>query len=467
MTPRGPATDPGSGPPAGAAAESAEPGADGMARVLAALDRRQPARIAPDLGRITALLDLLGSPQRAYPSIHVTGTNGKTSTTRMIDSLLLAFGLSTGRYTSPHLHSVTERIAISGAPISTAGFVRTYDELAPYLAVVDARMPARLTFFEVTTAMAFAAFADAPVDVGVVEVGLGGRWDATNVVYAPVVVITPIGLDHAEYLGTSVSSIAAEKAGIVHAEAILISAEQTPEAAAELSRRVREVGATEQVEGEQFGVLERSVAVGGQLLALQGLGGRYDEVFLPLHGRHQAQNAATALAAVEAFLGGGRGRLDAEAVREGFAAATSPGRLERVRSSPTMLVDAAHNPAGAAALVTALQEEFEFSWLVGVLAVLADKDARGILTALEPVLAEVVVTANSSPRALPADELAALAVEVFGPDRVLVETRLDAAVEAAVRLVDEHGDLGAGVVITGSVVTAADARRLLRPGWVG
>ena len=440
-----------------------------LARVEHELEGRFPTRMVPDLDRIVDLLHLLGDPQRAYPCIHITGTNGKTTTARMADALLRATGLRTGRYTSPHLESVNERISIDGEPLDPEGFAAAYDEVAPYAAMVDERHPDRVTFFELLTAMAFAAFADAPVDAAVVEVGLGGRWDATNVVAAPVSVVTPIGLDHRAILGDTIEEIAAEKAGIIHEGTVLVTAQQPVEAAEVLLRRAVEVGATVAREGIDFGVVSRSVAVGGQLVTIQGLGRTYSDVLLPLHGAHQAGNAACALAAVEALLGAGsREPLSEEIVREAFAAVESPGRLEVVRRGPTVLLDAAHNPAGAAALVTALQEAFHFQRLVGVVAVLADKDVRGILEALEPVLAEVVVSANSSPRALPADQLAALAVEVFGPDRVEVAPGLEQALDDGIRLAEEDptlvGDSGLGVLVTGSVVTVGDARRLLRRG---
>ncbi|MGS2617528.1 bifunctional folylpolyglutamate synthase/dihydrofolate synthase [Micromonospora sp. LZ34] len=419
-----------------------------------------------ELDRIESLLDLLGSPQRAYPAIHLTGTNGKTSTARMIDSLLRAFGLHTGRYTSPHLETVRERISLDGEPVSEERFTATYREVEPLARLVDERSAEPLTYFDMTTALAFATFADAPVDVAVVEVGLGGAEDSTNVIQAGVAVITPIGLDHTEWLGDTVEDIALHKAGIIHKGATVISAAQDEEAARPILERCAEVGATIAREGSEFGVLRRAVAVGGQVLTLQGLGGVYEEVFVPLHGAHQAQNAAVALAAVEAFLGAGaRRQLDVETVREGFATASSPGRLERVRSAPTILLDGAHNPQGMAATVTALQEEFAFSKLVAVLGVLADKDAASLLELLEPVVDQLVVTRNSSPRAMPARELAALAAEVFGPDRVEVAEEMPDAIEAAVALAEEDvpGELsGVGVLITGSVVTVADARRLLK-----
>jgi dihydrofolate synthase/folylpolyglutamate synthase len=435
-----------------------------LGRVEQALAARFPSRMVPDLDRITDLLDLLGSPQRGYPSIHVTGTNGKTTTARMIDALLQAFGIRTGRYTSPHLESVTERIALDGIPLDPARFAEVYDEVATYAEIVDGRHPDRVTYFEFLTAMGFAAFADAPVDVAVVEVGLGGRWDATNVIHAPVAVVTPIGLDHVGILGDTIAAIAAEKAGLIHAGSVVVTAAQPETAAAALRERADEVGAAVWSEGAQFGVRSRTLAVGGQLLDLQGAGGVYDGIVLPLHGAHQAGNAATALAAVEAFFGAGdRGQLDLDAVREGFASVTSPGRLEVVRRGPTVLLDGAHNPAGAAALAAAIEDEFDFDRLVAVVAVLDDKDAAGLLGELEPVVSSVVVTANTSPRALSVDALAEVAADVFGDDRVVPVARLDDAIERAVALADAGGALGGGgVLVTGSIVTVGEARRLLR-----
>jgi dihydrofolate synthase/folylpolyglutamate synthase len=432
----------------------------------ALLARWGEAKISPSRDRILRLLDLLGQPQRSYRAIHLTGTNGKTSTARMVDELLRGFGLRTGRYTSPHLTGMTERIVLDGEPLDDGVFADSYAEIAPYLELVDAASDIPLTFFETLTGLAFAAFADAPVDVAVVEVGMGGAWDATNVLDAEVAVVTPIGLDHTEYLGDTVAKIATEKAGIIHAGAVAVLAAQPAEAAAELLRRVAEVQASVAREGLEFGVLDRSLAVGGQLLTMQGLGGVYEQVFLPLHGAYQAQNAGCALAAVEAFFGAGAqtGPLDLEIVRSAFAAVSAPGRLEPVRSAPTVLVDASHNPAGMTAMVQALAEGFDFRRLVGVLAMLAGKDVEGSLAILEPVLDELVVSQNSSPRALDVDRLAAAAVEVFGADRVTVEPRLDDALEVAVRLAEESADgvlAGAGVLVTGSVVTAGEARTLL------
>jgi dihydrofolate synthase/folylpolyglutamate synthase len=436
-----------------------------LQRVLVELATRYPAEdhMVPDLDRIRMLVDLLGQPQRSYPSIHLTGTNGKTSTARMVDALLQGMGLRPGRYTSPHLDSVTERITVDGVPLSDERFAEVYDEVAPYLSLVDERSAHRVTFFEVLTAMAFAAFADAPVDVAVLEVGLGGLWDATNVVEAQTCVVLPVGLDHVPLLGTTLAEVATEKAGIIHEGATVVLAQQQPEAAEVLLRRCAEVGATVAREGLEFGVVERRTAVGGQLLDLQGLAGRYDEVFLPLHGAHQAANAAAALAAVEAFLGGGSTGLDMELVREGFARVSSPGRLEVARTSPTVLLDAAHNPGGMTATVAALADGFSFTHLVAVVACLADKDVRGMLEVLEPAVASVVVTTNSSPRALAVDDLLDLATDVFGEDRVQAEDRLDDALDTAVGLAEREVEYGgAGVLVTGSVVTVAEARTLLR-----
>jgi dihydrofolate synthase/folylpolyglutamate synthase len=433
---------------------------------MEALAGRWPSEnhMEPDLERITLLMDMLGSPQKSYPVVHISGTNGKTSTARIVDSLLRSFGLRVGRYTSPHLESVTERITIDGIPLTEEQFTEAYDDIAPYVELVDSRMPVKMTFFEVLTAMAYAAFADAPVDVAVIEVGLGGSWDATNVVQAATCIVTPIGLDHVPMLGNTVGEVAVEKAGIIHPDAMVVLAAQQPDAAEVLLRRCAEVGASVAREGLEFGVVERRTAVGGQLVTLQGLAGTYDEMFLPLFGEHQAENAACALAAVEAFLGGGESRqIDPEAVREGLADARSPGRLEVVRTSPTVVLDAGHNPHGMAATVRALADAFSFTKLVGVVACLADKDVRGMLEVLEPALSSIVVTTNSSPRALPVDDLYALALDVFGEDRVAAEDRLDDALDTAVQLAEDEVEYGgAGVIVTGSVVTVGEARTLLR-----
>jgi dihydrofolate synthase / folylpolyglutamate synthase len=433
--------------------------------VEAVLDKRWPeTKMEPSLDRIADLVALLGDPHRGYPVVHLTGTNGKTSTARMADALLTEIGLRTGRYTSPHLQRATERINIDNRPLSPERYVEVYRDVAPFVDLVDARHDLPLSKFELLTAMAFAAFADAPVEAGVVEVGLGGRWDATNVVDGTVAVLTPIGVDHAEYLGSDVLGIAREKSGIIKPGAVAVLATQDKAVAEVLIERCVEVGAQVAREGAEFGVREREIAVGGQRIALQGLSGTYDEIFLALHGEHQASNAALALAAAEALTGAGpRSPLDPDVVRAAFAAVRSPGRLERVaagRDVATVLVDAAHNPHGARALAAALTTEFRFVRLIAVVGALRDKDVRGILAELEPVVAEIVVTSNSSPRAMDPDELGALAVEVFGSERVSVEPVLGQAIEQARELAEEEGTTGAGVIVTGSVVTAGEARSL-------
>ena len=435
---------------------------DDVQRAL--LARWPESRLEPSLDRIRALVDLLGDPQTAFPVIHLTGTNGKTTTARMVDSLLREMGLRTGRYTSPHLESMTERISLDGDVITEEGFVRAYAEVAPYLPVVERTTSHQLSFFETITAMAYAAFADAPVDVAVVEVGMGGAWDATSVADAQVSVIGPIAVDHASYLGDTPADIAQEKAGIIKAGSFAVLAQQRPEVLDVLGARAADVGAQMAVEGQQFAVVSRVPGVGGQLLSLQGLAAEYTDVYLPLHGAHQAQNAAVALASVEAFVGAID--LDPDVVRAAFGKVTSPGRLEVVRRSPVVVLDAAHNPAGAEALVQAVTEAFTFSPLVGVVGVMADKEVEEILSILEPVMAEIVCTQNSTPRAMPADELGDIAEGIFGADRVQVRRRLDDALDVAAGLAEQGGSqaeaIGSGgVLVTGSVVTVGEARGLL------
>lgn len=445
-----------------------------LARVEAELNARWPeTKIDPSLVRIEKLMDYLGNPEKTFKSIHVAGTNGKTSVVRMVESLLRAFHRRTGRTTSPHLQTVTERVAIDGEPIHPADFVRIYDEIKPFVEMVDAESEHPMSTFEVIVAIAFSAFADAPVDVAVVEVGMGGTWDATNVVASDVAVIMPVGLDHTDYLGDTLAEIAGEKAGIIKSrwntddllappDNVAIIAEQEPEAMQVILQRAVDVDASVARAGVEFGVTSATLAVGGQMLTLRGLGGDYDEIFLPLAGEHQARNAAVALAAVEAMFGAGPGRgLDINTVREGFATVASPGRLERVRSTPATFLDAAHNPHGAAALAKAIDRDFDFTRLIGVVGVLGDKDAAGILEALEPYLAEIVVTQNTSPRALDAYELAEKARHIFGEERVHVVEDLPGAYALAVELAEDTDiQSGSAVVITGSVVTAGEARAL-------
>jgi dihydrofolate synthase/folylpolyglutamate synthase len=427
----------------------------------ALLARWPETRIAPTLDRISALVDILGSPQLSYPTIHVGGTNGKTTTSRMIDSLLFEMGLRTGRFTSPHLESYLERISINGQPIDAKELIFSFNDISPYLDLMDSKFENPISFFEAITALAFAAFAEHPIDVGVIEVGMGGQWDATNVVAADVSVITPIGLDHMEYLGNTISEIAATKAGIIKEQGFIVLAQQTPEAAVELLRRAAEVGADVAREGLEYSIDSRAIAVGGQLISITGLRGHYDDIFLPLHGKHQASNAAAALIAVEAFFG--EQDLDIDAVRAGFANVTSPGRCEVIHRDPTIILDAAHNPHGAKAIAETMQSEFTFDEVTGIVALMADKDALGILQALEPVMNLVIVTTNSSERSMNVADLSELATQVFGADRVFEEETLEGAIDRAVKdSVRPLSDESLAILITGSVVTVGEARTAVR-----
>lgn len=437
-------------------------------RVWADLRARAPENeIAPGLERIERVLSLMGNPERSYRTVHIAGTNGKTSTARLVESIVRATGLRTGRLTSPHLHSPTERIAIDGAPISEEGFVQAYDDVFPFVQIVDreseGRGGPRMTMFEVLTAMQFQAFASAPVDVAVVETGLGGTWDATNVIDSDVAVITPIAFDHQDYLGETIGQIAGEKAGILTPTAIaVIAAQPYAEALEVIKARATELGASAAIEGEQIAVLHRVPGVGGQMLSLQGIAARYDDLFLHLLGQHQAHNALLAVAAAEALLTGGDSPLDEELLREALGEATSPGRAEVVRQAPTIVVDGAHNTAGAEALVQTIRESFRFTSTVGIVGILQDKEAEEILVELEPVLDSVVITQSSSPRAIPADTLAILARDVFGDDdRVIEAAHLPDAIQIAVDIAERSGDEFSGVLATGSLTLAADVRQLL------
>jgi dihydrofolate synthase/folylpolyglutamate synthase len=329
------------------------------------------------------------------------------------------------------------------------------------LELMDQKFDAPISFFEAITALAFVAFSEWPVDIGVIEVGMGGEWDATNVVEAAVSVITPIGLDHTAYLGNTLTEIARTKGGIIKAGSSVVLARQEPEVALQLLHRVAEVGAEVAREGVEYSLEKRSVAVGGQLLTIQGLSGRYEDIFLPLHGKHQASNAATALAAVEAFFGGKE--LDPESVHAGFAAVTSPGRCETVFHDPTVILDAAHNPHGAKALAETLESEFTFDEVVGVFAAFADKDVEGILKELEPVFNFIIVTASESTRAMPVREVERIANAIFGPDRVLVVENLEEAIKRGIADARKPlTDDSVGVVITGSVVTVGQSRAILK-----
>jgi len=427
----------------------------------ALLARWPETRIEPTLDRIAALVDMLGSPQLTYPTIHIGGTNGKTTTSRMIDSLLFEMGLRTGRFTSPHLESYLERIAINGQPIDAKALIFSFNDISAYLDLMDAKFEHPISFFEAITALAFAAFAEHPVDVGVIEVGMGGLWDATNVVDADVSVIMPIGLDHTEYLGETLTEIAQTKAGIIKEGGYVVLAQQEPECAVELIKQAALVGADIAREGVEYSVISRSVAVGGQLLTIQGTKEMYTDIYIPLHGKHQASNAAAALIAVEIFFGDQE--LDIEAVRAGFAQVTSPGRCEIVHRDPTIILDAAHNPHGAAAIADTIQSEFTFDEVIGIFAPMGDKDVRGILLELEQVMDSVIITANSSPRAMKIDALELMAVEIFGADRVFTSENMASAIDKAVTdSIRPLSEDTMGILITGSVVSVGEARTIIR-----
>jgi dihydrofolate synthase/folylpolyglutamate synthase len=417
-----------------------------------ALYARMPTRIGPTLERIEHLVDLLDHPERTAPAIHLTGTNGKTTCARMVTTLLAAFGVDAGRYTSPHLQEVRERLALPARVISEEELAGTWAYLEPFLLEVDLAHDEPVTFHEALTAMAFTWFAEVPVDAQVVEVGMGGSWDATNVVDGQVAVVNRIGLDHPE-LGDTVAAVAREKAGIIKQGATVVSQAQDREALAVVRERAERQGARLLLAGPDFDVERRRLALGGQLLDLRTPAGRVEDVLVPLHGRHQADNAASALVAVETFLGGRP--LDADTVRTGFAQVTSPGRLEVVRREPLVLLDGAHNPDGARMLAAALLEEFVVDRRTLVVACLADKDLRGILRGLAPAMGRLIVTVNSSPRAAPAERLSKEA-EALG---LVAQVEPDVA-SAVRRAIDQAGESEA-VVVTGSLYTVGEARELL------
>lgn len=427
----------------------------------ALLKRWPETKIEPNLERIAALVDALGSPQLTYPTIHVGGTNGKTTTARMIDSLLFEMGLRTGRFTSPHLESYLERISINGQPIDPKAMIFAYNDIAAYLDFMDTKFDTPISFFEAMTALAFAAFAEHPIDVGVIEVGMGGEWDATNVIDADVSVIMPIDLDHTEYLGSTIAEIAKTKAGIIKEGGFVVLAQQQPEAAVELLKRAAEVGADIAREGVEYIIESRALAVGGQLLTIKTSKDTYEDIFLPLHGKHQASNAAAALVAVEAFFGDQE--LDYEAVIAGFANVQSPGRCEVLHRDPTIIIDAAHNPHGARAITETIQGEFTFDEVIGIVASMADKDVRGALDEFEKVMDSIIVTKNSSPRSMDVVELEKIATEVFGSERVFSAETLDAAIDKAIKdSVRPLSEDTVGILITGSVVTVGEARTIVR-----
>ncbi|MEU0313483.1 folylpolyglutamate synthase/dihydrofolate synthase family protein [Nocardioides sp. NPDC006273] len=424
------------------------------------LARWPETRIAPSLERIRAVMEVLGQPQHNYRSIHITGTNGKTSTARMVEAILLELGSKVGRFTSPHLTDIRERISLGGRPISRGGFVRAYRDVLPAAEAVDRTRPTPLSFFEMTVAMAYQAFATAQVDVAAVEVGMGGRWDATNVIDGEVAAILPVGLDHVDHLGPTTLDIAAEKAGIIKPGALAVTARQTPDVEQLLRAHADAHLARLMVEGRDFRLSERRTYGVGQIISVDGLAGLYPEVPLSLHGRHQAHNAVLAIASVEAFLGEA---IPIDGLRRALGSVRSPGRLEVLRGAPAVILDAAHNPDGARALAAGLAD-LGGRPTVAVVAALSDKDLAGMLAELEPVVTTMICTRNGSPRSLSARDTAAVACGFLGADRVVeIDDLGDALLEAtSVASTLSAGDGGpAQVLVTGSVVTVGEARLLL------
>ena len=422
-----------------------------FAEALAELNGRQPERMVPDLSRIAAMAELLDDPQLTYPTIHITGTNGKTTTSRLITSLACTHGLRVGTYTSPHLESVTERISICSDPISEEDFGEEYGHLLPYLLTVDGRSEEQVTYFETLTALAYLWFADKPVSVGVFEVGMGGRWDATNLVAGDVAVLCPIALDHPE-LGSTVEEVASEKADIIKPGKVAIVREQPEEAMRVIEGKAAAVGANLLLEGRDFEVADCKQAIGGQAIKIRGMRDTYEELFVPMFGDHAARNAAAAVAATEAFLDR---PLSVKAVRAGLRDARSPGRLEVVARRPLVILDGAHNPAGAQALASALPEAFTWKRLILVAAMSANKSLEGIVSAIAPLADDVIATRNSSERSAEATT-AAEAFRAAGVEAA-VSPDVASAIAGALHSAGEED----AVVITGSLYTVADARRAL------
>lgn len=438
--------------------------------VFAALLRRVgESDPRPRLEPTRRALDLLGDPQNSYPIIHIAGTNGKTSTSRISESILRAYGLRTGTLTSPHLVRLNERIMIDGEPIDDESLAANWQDIQPHLSMVDSELAAAgegaLTFFEALTVLAFACFADAPVDVAVIEVGMGGEWDSTNAADGQVAVFTPIALDHMSRLGDTITEIARTKSGVIKPAAVVVSAAQHADARSEIERAAGLTESSLAVEGESFELLESKVAVGGQLISVRGIAGTYSELFLPLYGTHQAQNATVAIAAVESFLGGGSQALVDDLLAEGLGTVTSPGRLQLVGTEPTVLVDAAHNPHGASALSDALEEYFDFDEIVAVVGILADKDARGIIEALAPRVARFNVTQSQSDRAVSVDSLADMVAESTHEETTFRFDDPAQALDDAREWANEKPKRA--VIVTGSITLVGEVLSLAEAGeWM-
>lgn len=426
----------------------------------------------PSSDRMKMVVDYLGHPEESFRVIHVTGTNGKGSTARMAEAICRAYGLRTGLYTSPHVQKVTERIAIDGQRVSDEAFVDLYYQVKGFIDLVDKESQAqggpRMSFFEVLTTMAIWAFADAPVDVAIVEVGMGGRWDATNVLNADAAVIGPVDMDHMQWLGDTVEQIAQEKAGIIKPDSTVVIGPQPHAEAVKpiLEDQAQEVGARTLLrDGQELQVVSRMPAVGGQVASLRTPHGLYEDIPIAMFGQHQAHNALAAAAAAETVIPVSD-QLDPDLVASALQGVKVPGRIEVVRSSPTIIIDGGHNVQAVSALRDALEENFDFKQIVGVVSMMKDKEVEAVLGVMEPVLDKIVVTENSwSTRVMPVDQLEQIANQVFGPDRVIQGDDFPDAIQKAVDLVDVDDETGVGyghgIVIFGSFVTAGDARTLL------
>ena len=441
---------------------------DGWAKLAQTVEDDLVARIPehklrPRLEPTRRAVELLGDPQKAYRVIHVTGTNGKTSTTRFIERILREHGLRTGRFTSPHLVRLNERMAIDGEPVSNERLYTVWQEIKPLIEIIDAQLEAegetRLTFFEALAVLGFAVFADAPVDVLVLEVGMGGEWDSTNVADGDVAVFTPISMDHAERLGETIAEIATTKSGIIKPGSFVISSKQPAEAMPVLQSKAGELAERFASYGAQFELIETAATDMGQTFSVRTLAGEYHGIHLPVHGAYQAENAALAIAAVEAFMGAGNQRIMDDIVRASLADASSPGRLQVLQRDPLVILDAAHNPGGAESLAQALATTFGKPYAIGVIGVLGDKDATGFLELLDDSLVEVVITQSDSPRAVPATELAETARKVFGAERVHVAAHPLEAIALAKTLLPGAPTKGA-IVVTGSITLIGQVLKL-------
>ena len=431
--------------------------------VLEELMKRVPEnKIRPRLEPTRRAVELLGDPQRSYRVIHITGTNGKTSTTRFIERILREHGLRTGRFTSPHLLKFTERMAIDGEPVSDEVLYGVYVDIEPILEMVDQELAAQseapLTFFEALSVLGFAVFADAPVDVLVLEVGMGGAWDSTNVADGDVAVFTPIGLDHMDRLGNTISEIAETKSGIIKSGSLVVSSNQTADALQVLKRVSGEKAEGHFLLGEDFSVEFHEATSTGQRVMISGLAGRYGPYEAPVFGIHQSTNLAVAIAAVEAFLGGGQVPIADDVLRSAVADLSSPGRLQLVRTDPAILLDGAHNPAGAKTLATSLMSEFSERPLVGLLAVLSDKDVAGVVSELSGCFQNVVATSSSSNRSLDAQALEAIAKDHSG---AITESapNVISGLERARSIAREIDGM---VVVTGSISLVGDVLQILQ-----